>query len=146
MLYYTPSSCTTVFFLRRLPLSSDMFDAPPDCFDILSFHALRFPSITLQNKTPATVLTAVARIAGPTIAVRFTLPYWLRYATTFIGINCKDEIFRIRNTHISLLAVPFGTAGKCPDMPPAALRSSSRFLSSSIAFSPPCVKLMILKN
>lgn len=106
------------------------------CFIILSFHALCFPSITLQKTTPASVLTAVARIAGPTMAVGFTLPYWLLYATTFMGINCKDEIFRIKNTHISSLATPFGTAGSFPDMPPAALRSSSRFLSSSMAFKP----------
>lgn len=43
---------------------------------LLFFHALRFfLSITLQNNTPASVLTAVATMAGPTIAVGFTLPY-----------------------------------------------------------------------
>ena len=35
-------------------------------------------SITLQNRMAAAVLTAVARIPGPTTAVGFTLPYWVR--------------------------------------------------------------------
>ena len=80
------------------------------------------------------VLTAVAAIAGPTIAVGFTLPYWLRYAITLTGISCSDEILIIRNAHISLLATPRGIA-LIPCMLPAALRSSSKFLSASIAFS-----------
>lgn len=37
-----------------------------------------FLSIILQNITATPVLTAVAAIAGPTMAVGFTLPYWLR--------------------------------------------------------------------
>ncbi len=40
-------------------------------------YALRL-SMILQYITAATVLTAVATIPAPTIAVGFTLPYWLR--------------------------------------------------------------------
>ena len=42
-------------------------------------HALRFLSITLQNKIAAIVLTNVATSPGPTTAAGFTLPYWLLY-------------------------------------------------------------------
>ena len=77
------------------------------------------------------VLTAVARIAGPTIAVGATLPYSVRKAIILTGISCREEIFRIRKSHISLLATPIGTA-RC-----FFLRgSSSRSASSSMAFSP----------
>lgn len=41
-----------------------------------SQRPMRF--IILQKITAATVLINVATIAGPTIAVGFTLPYWLR--------------------------------------------------------------------
>ena len=77
------------------------------------------------------VLTAVARIAGPTIAVGATLPYSVRKAIMLTGINCREEIFRIRKSHISLLAAPIGTA-RCFFL----RRSSSRSASSSMAFSP----------
>ena len=40
------------------------------------FRFLR--SMTLQNTTATAVLTAVARIAGPTMAVGEADPYWLR--------------------------------------------------------------------
>ena len=40
-------------------------------------HTPRFLSIVLQYMTAATVLTAVATIAAPTIAAGFVLPYWL---------------------------------------------------------------------
>lgn len=66
-------------------------------------------------------------------AAGLTLPYWLRYAITFTGINCREDILMIRNVHISLLAVPrFLTI---PGIIPI-LRSSSNLESSSIAFSP----------
>lgn len=37
-----------------------------------------FRHMSLQNRTPTAVLTQVAAMAGPTIAVGSTLPYWLR--------------------------------------------------------------------
>lgn len=69
-------------------------------------HPLRLPSIILQYTTATSVLTVVATIPAPTIPAGFTLPYWLRNAITFTGINCRDEILIIRNVHISLLAIP----------------------------------------
>lgn len=45
-------------------------------------------------------------MAGATIAVGFTLPYWLRNTMMLTGISCKDEMLRIRNIHISLVATP----------------------------------------
>ena len=45
---------------------------------------------------------------------------------TLTGINCNDEIFKIKNVHISLLA----------DLGFFPFRSSSSFASSSIAFNP----------
>ena len=42
------------------------------------FNLLDFRSITLQNTTATAVLTAVAAIPGPTMAVGFTLPYCAR--------------------------------------------------------------------
>lgn len=42
------------------------------------------------------------------IPAGFTLPYCCRYAIILTGISCKEEIFKIRNVHISLLAtLPF---------------------------------------
>lgn len=96
-------------------------------------YTLRFPSIILQYTTATTVLTAVATIPGPTIAAGFTLPYWLRYAITFTGINCSDEMLIIKNVHISLLAIPRLLTGL--GIRPLLLPSSS-FSSSSIAFKP----------
>ncbi len=101
---------------------------------LLLTHILCFPSTILQNNTAAAVLTAIAAIAGPTMAVGFTLPYWLRYAIIFIGISCSDEIFNIKNVHISLLATPRFLTG--PGSRPC-LRSSSSFSNSSMAFNPP---------
>ena len=92
-----------------------------------------FPSIILQKITATIVLTAVAAIPAPTIPAGFTLPYWLLYAITFTGINCSDEIFSIKNVHISLLAIPFFLT--CPGSR-LFLRSSSSLESSSIARSP----------
>lgn len=105
-------------------------------------HALRFLSITLQNTTATTVLTAVATMAGPTTAVGFPLPYWLLYAMILTGISCREEILIIKNVHISLLAVPLDAerirhpffAGTALALP--ALRSSSSCARLSIAFSP----------
>ena len=57
----------------------------------------------------ASVEKEVAAMAGPTIAVGFTLPYWLRYAMILTGISCKDEIFRMRKSHISSLAQSLGS-------------------------------------
>ena len=117
-------------------------------------HALRFQSITLQNTTAAAVLKNVAAIAGAITAVGFTLPYCCRYTIIFTGINCNDEIFRIRKLHISFEAdrslfpipatdnpdfaclppfVPPPVSGRYSGFP----RSASSFASSSIAFSPP---------
>ena len=62
-------------------------------------------------------------------AVGFTLPYWLLYAIIDTGISCRDEIFRIRKEHISLLAV-------CGDFPVFLHSSSFSFCSSSMAYSP----------
>ena len=67
-------------------------------------------SINLQKKAAKMVLMTVATIAGPTISAGFTLPYWLRYAIILTGISCRDDMFKIRNVHISLFATPLGTA------------------------------------
>ena len=64
----------------------------------------------LQKKMAARLLAAVAKIAGPKIIEGLTLPYWLLYAIRLTGISCKEEIFRTRKVHISLLAVPSETA------------------------------------
>ena len=72
------------------------------CSIILNYFAL---TITLQQITATIVLKNVATIAGAITAAGFALPYWLRYAMIFTGINCKEEIFITRNVHISLLAV-----------------------------------------
>ena len=61
--------------------------------------------MTLQYITATTVLKNVATTAGAMTAAGLALPYWLRYAMIFTGINCNDEIFITRNVHISLLAV-----------------------------------------
>ena len=94
----------------------------------------------LQKTTAATADTNVAISPGAITAVGDTLPYWLRYAIIFTGINCRDAIFIIRNTHISLLAV------RSPSFFPFTHRSflqysgfprsSSSFDNSSIAFNP----------
>ena len=81
------------------------------------------------------------------ISAGFTLPYWLLKAIILTGINCRDEIFMIRNVHISALAVPRGTGAGfvwCPFFlfaAPFSVPISFRLLSSnssrlSIAFSP----------
>ena len=78
------------------------------------------------------MLTAVARMAGPTMAVGFALPYWLRYAMILTGINWSEEMLIIRKVHISLLAKPEGRdSGE-----DSRLRSSSSEDSSFIAFRP----------
>lgn len=65
-------------------------------------------SFTLQYTTAVNVLINVATIAGAIIPAGFTLPYCCRYAIILTGISCKEEIFKIRNVHISLLAtLPF---------------------------------------
>ena len=56
----------------------------------------------LQITTATNVDDSVAIIPGTITAVGFTLPYWLRYAIMDTGINCKEEIFRIKNVHISV--------------------------------------------
>ena len=38
----------------------------------------RFPSMIFMNTTATNVLTRVASMAGPTMAVGLALPYWLR--------------------------------------------------------------------
>ena len=125
-------------------------------------YTLRFPSFILQYIIATPVLTA-----GAIIPAGFTLPYWLLYAIIFTGISCNEEIFKIKNVHISLLTIlplfPLVTTDSSPPylpalfclflssakmpFPPAAYpgvpRSSSSFASSSIALSPPCVKLVI---
>jgi len=58
----------------------------------------------LQNIIAVPVLIAVATIPAPTIAVGSTLPYWLRKAMTFTGINWREEIFKMRKLHMALLA------------------------------------------
>ena len=123
-------------------------------------HTLRLLSFILQYTTAVNVLTNVATIAGAIIPAGFTLPYWLLYAIIFTGINCREEIFKIKNVHISLLAILsrfpfFPPAVSTPPFTaipsvayPAVPLSSSSFASSSMAFNPPCVKLMTrsLKN
>ena len=107
-------------------------------------HTLRLLSFILQYTTAVNVLTNVATIAGAIIPAGFTLPYWLLYAIIFTGINCREEIFKIKNVHISLLAI----RSRFPTIPlPSSKyagfpRSASSFASSSIAFNPPCVKLV----
>ena len=104
-----------------------------------------FLPITLQYITATTVLKNVATIAGAITAAGLALPYWLRYAIMFTGINCNDEIFITRNVHISSLAVrapqsmkPFAAA-----IPTFASiyspfpRSRSSSSKSLIARSPP---------
>ena len=76
-----------------------------------AFYLLRFPR-SLQYTIPVTVLMVVATMAGPMTAMGSTLPYWLRYAMIFTGISCSEEIFNMRKSHISLLAVP-GATGTC---------------------------------
>ena len=118
-------------------------------------HTLRLLSFILQYTTAVNVLTNVATIAGAIIPAGFTLPYWLLYAIIFTGINCREEIFKIKNVHISLLAIRscfpfFPPAISAPPLviiPSACIYpgfplSSSSFASSSIALSPPCVKLV----
>ena len=100
-------------------------------FDSLSDWYFFFRSIILQNRIAAPVLTAVAAIPGPRIAPGSTLPYCVRYAMMFTGISCREEMFRIRKVHISLLATPRGAAFFF-----FALRSSSSKARSSIARSP----------
>lgn len=75
----------------------------------------------------------VATSPAPTITVGFTLPYWLRYAMMLIGISCREEMFMIKNVHISSLAIPFSLATPLylPHLLPSS--SSSR---ASIACSP----------
>ena len=58
------------------------------------------------KRIPTIVEQKVATMAGATIAVGFTLPYWLRNTMMLTGISCKDEMLRIRNIHISLVATP----------------------------------------
>ena len=84
-------------------------------FVILQCTARTYRSMTLQNITATTVLIKVAARAGPTMAVGFTLPYWLRYAIMFMGISCSEDMLIMRNVHISLLAVPACLAAAlCP--------------------------------
>ena len=81
------------------------------------------------------VLMSVVMIAGPMIAEGFALPYCWRYAIMLIGISCKEEILIIKKVHISSLAV----LGRLPDWfgkYTGFLRSTSKFASSSMAFSP----------
>ena len=59
--YYQKLTSNTIGILHK-----------PHIFSLKSFYLL---FITLQNTTATNVLTAVAIIAGPTIAVGFTLPY-----------------------------------------------------------------------
>ena len=73
----------------------------------------------------------------------FTLPYCCRSAIILTGINCKEEIFKIKNVHISLLAILsrfpfFPPAVSAPPFAafPAVPLSSSSFANSSIAFNP----------
>ena len=54
-------------------------------------YPLRFLSIILQYTIATNVLTAVATIPGPTIAVGFTLPYWLRYDC--VKLRLKNSLF-----------------------------------------------------
>ena len=68
-------------------------------------HPLRLLSFPLQYTAATIVLTVVATIAGAMIPAGFTLPYWLLYAIILTGISCREEIFKIKNVHISLLAV-----------------------------------------
>ena len=76
---------------------------------MLAFSGLAIQFFVLIYKTAAPVLIAVARIAGPTIAVGVTLPYSVRKAMILTGINCREDIFRIRKSHISLLAAEVQT-------------------------------------
>ena len=65
-----------------------------------------------------------------------TLPYWARYAIIFTGIICREEIFRIRKVHISLLAMrTWSEVAGCCRYPSFPLSASS-FASSSMAFRP----------
>ena len=87
--------------------------------------------IHLKKLTIIPILMQVAIMAGIMIAAGFTLPYWLRYASIFTGISCRDEMFKIKKVHISLLAtLPDPVFGELVPL------SCSSFASSSIAFNP----------
>lgn len=89
-------------------------------------HTLRLLSFILQYTTAVNVLTNVATIAGAIIPAGFTLPYWLLYAIIFTGINCKEEIFKIKNVHISLLAPAFALPVPWAQKHPAFFRRICR--------------------
>ena len=63
-------------------------------------------SIILQYKTATNVLTAVATIPGPTIAVGFTLPYCDRYGCVKLRLkNCSPICLIIFHYHNSTPAL-----------------------------------------
>ncbi len=51
------------------------------------------------------VVRAVVISPGAMTAMGDGLPYWLRQAIMFMGINCREEMLSMRNVHISSLAV-----------------------------------------
>ena len=77
-------------------------------------YTLRLLSFPLQYTTAVSVLINVATIAGAMIPAGFTLPYCCLYAIILTGINCNEEIFKIRNVHISLLAMRLSSAEAYP--------------------------------
>lgn len=128
-------------------------DAGKICKDICHGYLLfcRLPK-NRQNTIAAAVLTKVARIAGAITAAGLALPYWVRYTIIFTGMSCRDEVFKIRNVHISRLATrsPLHPVSSpeamllSPAYPalllrfpkPGVPRSSSSFASASMAFRP----------
>lgn len=97
-------------------------------------HPLRFLPSALQNTTAAAVLINVATIAGAITAVGFTLPYCCLYTIILTGISCREEIFKIRKSHISFEAVRsfFTLSDRYSGFP----LSASSLANSSIAFNP----------
>ena len=81
-----------------------------------------FYSLFYNTPPPSSVLQTWPTIAGAIIPAGFTLPYWLLYAIILTGINCKEEIFKIKNVDISLLATlplfPFADTGSSPPLLP----------------------------
>ena len=73
------------------------------CFSAALLHHINL-SLALQYRIETSSPAAVAIMAGAIMIAGFTLPYWVRYAIMLTGISCKEEILRIRNVHISLLA------------------------------------------
>ena len=63
---------------------------------INSFDDIRYCADAVYKRGILPETEVVAIIAGAMMAVGSRLPYWLLYAIILTGINCREEIFRIR--------------------------------------------------